>query len=135
MSDKYKRPVVTNTCPDHQRGAVLVVGLITLLILTIIGVYASRSSTMGTMMATNAQHVAQALAAAENAVITAEKRLINEFAGAPPFDLEDDQTDGLYGLDSVVDIDQLDWNAATGIEREFDADGNLSLVFIFAVDE
>lgn len=114
---------------QHQTGAIMVIGLVTMLILTIIGLYASRASNMGTIMATNAQHVSQALAAAENSVQFAERRIVTEFGGAPPFPLDDDKTDGLYGV-GTLDITTLDWDATNGIERDLDDAGNLIAEYV-----
>lgn len=120
---------LNKTTPQRQEGAVLLIGLVTILILTVIGLYASRASTMGIMMATNSQHIALALAAAENSVAAGEKRIVTTFGGAPTYDLNDVQSDGMYYIGDV-DMDTVDWEAPSGIERDFDINGNLVAEYI-----
>lgn len=125
----HNRPMRTMPMRTQQQGTILVVGLITILVLTIIGLHASRTSIMGLQMANNNQHIVVALAGAENSVTAGETRIIDLFGGAPTFDLDVDATDGFYSTGSI-DMDALDWELPSGIEREFDADGNLVAEYV-----
>ena len=62
---------------NRQRGAVLIVALVFLVILTMLGVTAMTGTTMELRMAGNARDVAVALAAAEAAVRDAENDILN----------------------------------------------------------
>lgn len=114
---------------QRQKGAALFVGLVTLLVLTVIGLHASRSATMSLIAASNAQESALALAAAEDSVALGEQATLARFGGTAPGDLDTDATDGFYN-DGSVALDTLDWDQANGIERIFDADGNLLGEFV-----
>jgi hypothetical protein len=54
--------------PRHQRGAVLIFGMLLLLVMTIIGVTAMRSATLEERMAANESFVYQSMQAAESAI-------------------------------------------------------------------
>ena len=61
--------------PAHQRGAVLIVSLILLLVMTIIGVFAMRGTTMEERMAGNMRDRSMAFEAGESALRDAERWL------------------------------------------------------------
>ena len=115
--------------PRRQRGAVLVVGLITLVVLTIIGLHASRSATMGMVAATNAQESAVALAAAEDSASIGERQTLALYGGSFPGDLSDNAADGYYE-EGTVDLNTLDWTQANGIERVYAVDGTLLAEYV-----
>lgn len=73
-----------------QRGAILIVALIFMLLLTMVGVSSMRSSTLQERMAGNTKDIQLALQAAEAALREAESQLAGVAVG--PFD----GSDGLY---------------------------------------
>ena len=115
------------TLPARQRGAILVVGLITLVVLTIVGLHASRNSAMGLIAATNSQE--SALAAAEDSAAIGERQTFANYGGSFPGDLSLDPLDGYYE-DGDVDLETLDWTQQNGIERVFAPDGTLLAEFV-----
>lgn len=115
--------------PAAQRGAVLLVGLVVLLVLTIIGLHASRSSTLGLIAATNSQEAMLALAAAEESAVAGERRIVAVFGGAAPGDLATDANDEFYA-EGGIDLDTFDWDQQLGIGREFDPAGNLLAEYV-----
>lgn len=92
----------------QQRGAVLVISMIILLILTMLGVTSMRSTSLEERMAGNARDRHIAFEAAESALIDAEN-FLETVATTGDFDL--DGTDGLYNDDaSLTDIETyVDW--------------------------
>lgn len=91
-----------------QRGSVLIVSLIFLLLLTIIGVGAMQSATLQERMAGNTRDSNTAFQAAEAATRAAEKYL--ESASVGPFD----GTKGMYRYcaagETSTECDQPDWS-------------------------
>ncbi len=96
--------------PSKQRGAALFVSLIMLLLMTMIGLAATRSSNLELIMGTNTQNAAQALLRAENSTLDGEERIIANFNGAPSTDFSINTADGLYRDDEIV-VDALNWAA------------------------
>ena len=99
---------------SRQQGAVLYIALILLLILTIIGVAASRLQTGEAVMARNDHNHQLAMQAAEAALRNAEINLIDGTWLLPQF-LQNNA--GLYVLSDYVQAngssiaDQINWNA------------------------
>lgn len=92
------KPVIP---PNAQYGAVLLVSLMILLIMTVIGIAAMSTTTMEEKMAANNQQRQQALQAAETALRDAEDWLFNNVTTVA--DLADfDGSDGLYGTAPTV---------------------------------
>ena len=105
---------------SRQRGAVLYIALILLLILTIIGIAAARLQTGEAVMARNDHNHQLALQAAEAALRDAEINLADGTWTIPQFAAN---TNGLYmlsleatgGLPSGIPgsiVEQINWNAA-----------------------
>jgi len=65
--------------PSTQRGIALITGMILLVVMTLLGVTAMRSSTQGARMAANYQHKQQSFQAAESALM--------DMMNAPPADV------------------------------------------------
>lgn len=65
-----------NSRPSRQRGAVLVIGLLILLVMTLLGVTAMSTSTMQERMSANGMNVSIAFQAAESAVVAAMSNLV-----------------------------------------------------------
>ncbi len=126
---RFRHSAQTLGARKKQSGTILVIGLITILVITIIGIHSSRSSVMNLQMANNNQHIVVALAGAENSVVFGETRVFDLFAGPPTFDLDVDALDGFYSNGSI-DMSALDWELPSGIEREFDVDGNLIAEYV-----
>jgi type IV pilus assembly protein PilX len=59
---------MTRSLPQAQRGAALIVGLVLLLVMTLLGVAAMRTSTLQLVMAGNSQYSQLAFQAAESGV-------------------------------------------------------------------
>lgn len=83
--------------PQHQSGAVLVISLIMLLLLTIIGVTGVQSTSLEEKMAGNMRDKNLAFQAAESALNAAEKSLDTAL---PPFDAAG--TGGFYSAASTI---------------------------------
>lgn len=84
---------------SEQKGAVLVVSLMILVILTLVGVTAMATSSLEAVMAGNTQLQTRALANAENTLLTAEAAVDNITTTAGAFDWS--QTDGYYLFDTT----------------------------------
>lgn len=112
--------------PRAQRGAILLVGLVTLLVLTIIGLHASRASTMSLIAATNSQEATLALAAAEESVVAGERQVLVNFRLIDP---ADDPADPYYDVGDI-NLNNFNWNALNGVGREFDAAGQLVAEYV-----
>lgn len=93
----------------QQRGAVLIVSMIMLLLLTLLGVTAMRTTALEERMAGNARDRHVAFEAAEAALVEAEM-FLRTIVTTAPFDLNG--ADGLYNDDgSLGDIEEyVDWN-------------------------
>ena len=94
---------------QKQHGAVLIISMIILLMLTILGVTSMRSTALEERMAGNARDQHIAFEAAEAALANAED-FASTIATTGAFDL--DGTDGLYNDDtSLADIETyIDWS-------------------------
>ena len=94
---------------QHQRGAVLIISMIILLLLTILGVTSMRTTQLEERMAGNARDRHIAFEAAEAALVDAEQ-FIQTIVTKNPFDL--DGSDGLYEDSGAVGKieNYVDWN-------------------------
>ena len=127
-----------NKMNKHQAGAVLVVGLFVLLILSIIGVFATQSSELQEKMAGNVRNRNLAFQAAESALVAGETYLAK--TSAPVFNC----TNGLYkprdincdgALETVEVWDDSSVWGTEGKSVKFDTDGvasNIDLVGLVA---
>jgi type IV pilus assembly protein PilX len=101
---------------DRQAGAVLIVGLVILLVLTLIGVTAMRSSLLEERMTGNIQDNQVAFQAAEAALRDGELAL--QQPTLPDFN----GTDGFYGVPAATDPPRwktLNWDSSTAV-REYE---------------
>jgi len=94
---------------QKQRGAVLIISMIILLMMTILGVTSMRTTALEERMAGNARDRYVAFEAAESALIDAET-YIQTIVTKNPFDL--DGSDGLYSDDSSFGKieEYVDWD-------------------------
>jgi type IV pilus assembly protein PilX len=109
-----------------ERGAALFVALIMLLVLTLIGVAVVRSSGTQIIASANVQLAAEALNAAENSALTAERRILAEFGGIPTFDFDEVADDGLYNVGGVA-VTTTDWD---GIAHESEDDAQYVVEYL-----
>lgn len=101
-------PHRTPTVGPHQSGAVLVVSLLILLVMTLLGVSALSTSSLEEKMASNLQDKALAFEAAEAALREGEEFL--EGVGIPAFN----GTNGLY-QQNALSWDTLDWTDTSAV--------------------
>jgi type IV pilus assembly protein PilX len=96
----------------RQRGAVLMVSLVMLILVTLIGVAIMQTSNMEVVMVSNAQSRMTAMSEAENALVDGEREITTDYPGTPSWDWSAVTTDGLYTAGdfagSIVDV--VDWN-------------------------
>lgn len=89
--------------PDTQRGAVLVVALVMLLLLTIIGLASIRGTTLQENMAGNLRESSLSLQAAEAALRKGEKTILDKFIDNSFHDLEINDIEDVYaGFEGVI---------------------------------
>ena len=111
----------SNVCKrGQQRGAVMIVALIMLVIITLLAVSAVQTSNLEVLMATNTQARASALVDAENALVDGELYITTTYPSTPLFDWSDDITggaldaehDGFYTIGEGVasTVDDIDWS-------------------------
>ncbi|MGD8177230.1 pilus assembly PilX family protein [Marinimicrobium sp. ARAG 43.8] len=121
-----------------QRGAVLIIGLIMLLLMTIVGLAAIRGSGLQEMMAGNMRERTLAFQAAEAGLREGETELIN----LAPEDF-DDQVNGLYPDLGVVSTNPFqqslsEWSAeqwgARGLQTSLSLEGPVSGPPIYVVE-
>lgn len=96
--------------PSRSQGFSLVVGLVLLLVMTLIGVTATRVARTELLLANNAQNAAEAFSGAENSATAGERDVFVNFSGPPTFDFSADNTDGYYTIGELPAI-QTDWSA------------------------
>jgi type IV pilus assembly protein PilX len=101
---------------QRQRGTVLIVSLLLLLILTILATDAMRIATFDIALAGNVQAQSRALARAEEGLSEAEDFIATNFPSTPAFDWSTDADDGLYMPGEVTGsaVTFVDWSAADG---------------------
>jgi Tfp pilus assembly protein PilX len=99
----------------NQRGVVLVVSLVILLVMTLIGVFGMRTAILDNMMANNAQFQTEALNEAEVVVLAGENDIQAVTDDGVALDLNDNQTDRYYDATSTsgqdVDPSLHDWTS------------------------
>lgn len=94
---------------SRERGVVLVVSLLMLLVLTLIGLAATRSTTIEQRLTANQRDTAVAVQGAEAALRDGESLLAS--AGLPDFSLN---TAGAYTASTMtVNWKTIDWNSST----------------------
>lgn len=96
--------------PANQRGMVLIISLIMLMVLTMIGISSMRISGLEVIMGTNTENTIESLMVAEDSALSGEIKITEDFSGAPTYDLSVNPYDGFY-LDDNVAIDTLDWSS------------------------
>jgi Tfp pilus assembly protein PilX len=105
MSTNFAKPVSL----PHQRGSALLVALVLVLALALIGITIVRSSGSQVVAGTNTQMATEALNAAEDSELAAERRVFADFNGVPTFDFDTNHADGLY-MPGGVTINSTDWS-------------------------
>jgi type IV pilus assembly protein PilX len=114
-----------------QRGAVLLMSLIVLLVLSVVTVTAARTSGIELLIANNTQFATDAFLRAEAGVTAAENYIATTHGqGGPAFDFDAVTTDGLYTRDGV-DPSRADWS---GIAFESVVDGNGNEVARYVIE-
>ncbi len=98
----------------QQRGAVMIVSLIMLVVITLLAVSAVQTSNLEVLMATNTQARASALANAENSLVDGELWIITNYPGTPLFDWSADagavDEDGMYTVGDIAStVDNIAW--------------------------
>jgi len=91
-----------------QKGVVLVIGMLMLIVLTLIGLTGMRMTTFEEKMAGNTKDKNTALQAAEAALMTAETYIENNIITTGVFDT--DGTDGLYDDSNEKIWNLVDWS-------------------------
>ncbi|MFQ5635196.1 MAG: PilX N-terminal domain-containing pilus assembly protein [Gammaproteobacteria bacterium] len=94
--------------PGEQQGVALIVCMITLMVLTFIGMSSTRISKLEVLMGTNTQDSVTSFMIAEDSVFAGEQRVATVFNGPPTMNLSANTQDGLY-MDVDIEIDTLDW--------------------------
>ena len=112
-----------------QRGAVMIVSLIMLVIITLLAVSAVQTSNLEMLMATNTQARTSALATAENSLVDGELWILANFPGTPLFDWSDDagalDEDGRYTVGDIVStVDDIAWTVVPAVGYELSPNGN-----------
>ena len=120
--------------PGEQRGAVMIVSLIMLVIVTLLAVAAVQTSNLEVLMATNTQARASALASAENGLVDGELWITGNFPSTPLFDWSADagnvDEDGRYTIGDIVSsVDNIAWAVVPApgddpVGYELSANGN-----------
>ena len=97
---------------QHQHGAVLIISMIILLLLTILGVTSMRTTQLEERMAGNARDRHVAFEAAEAALVDAEQ-FVQTIVTKNPFDT--DGSDGLYEDSSAIGRieEYVDWSGGS----------------------
>ena len=108
---------------ERERGVVLLMSLIVLLVLSVVAVTAARSSGLELLIANNTQFATDAFLRAEAGVSAAENYIQTTHPqGGPAFDFDAVTTDGLYTRDAINPRD-TDWSGFS-FERVLDGNGN-----------
>ena len=111
-----------------QRGAVMIVSMIMLLIVTLLAVAAVQTSNLEVLMATNTQARASALATAENSLVDGELWITANYPGTPLFDWAADagdvDEDGKYNSGDIAStVDGIDWVTEPAVGYELSPNG------------
>jgi len=107
------KQTITQTKP-HQKGSALLVSLIILVVMTLLGLSAMRTSTMEERMAGNMRDSELAFQAAEAALRAAEKNISDNIISTAAFDT--DGTDGLYNNDDERIWETINWTSSDSLE-------------------
>jgi len=94
---------------NKQRGAVLVISLIILMMLLIIGVSSARISGIELLIGANARDSMVSLLLAEDSALAGEQKVFNDFSGPPTINMGE-ADDGFY-LDDSIDVLVVDWSS------------------------
>lgn len=97
----------------RQRGAVLAVGLVILLVITLLGLAGIQGTSLEERMAGNSLDRQRAFQAAEAALLVGEAYLRTSVSVTQVFD--DDGTDGLYDNSNLKLWQALNWNGTDSI--------------------
>lgn len=108
-----KQIVLPNSCPRAHKGAVLIVSLMLLVVITILGVSGMRNTTLDERMAGNMRDLQLAFYAAESALYEAGQKL--KTISLPAFN----NTNGYYETDSSL-WESIDWDPDNGEVIEVD---------------
>jgi type IV pilus assembly protein PilX len=99
--------MATQCLPNKQKGVVLVIGLIMLVLLTLLGITGAQNALFEEKMASNVRDKNMAFEAAEAALIAGENYIQKNVISTGPFD--SDGSDGLYN-NAIENIWQkVDW--------------------------
>ncbi|HFE32671.1 MAG TPA: pilus assembly protein PilX [Gammaproteobacteria bacterium] len=98
----------------QQRGAVLIVSLIMLLVMTLLGVSSMKGSAMEEKMTRNLHDKNLAFQAAEAALRAAEQNIQDNIIATNIFDT--DGSDGLYDRSDLRIWENIDWTANDSLE-------------------
>ena len=136
------------TCnrPHDQRGAALILALLILLVMTILGVTAMRTSNLELIMATNTQEQVMAMANAENTVVDGERDVSTNFAGPfdPAWGWSGNNNDGYFRMDPLLALDtansaleDVDWPdvAADGVGYVAGPNGRYTVEYMGSVQD
>jgi type IV pilus assembly protein PilX len=109
------KPYISKTLGLKQHGAVLLVSLVILLVLTIIGVSAMRNTVLEEKMVSNMRDKSLSFEAAEATLRAAEKYIKDNVVSTNAFDT--DGSDGLYDKSNMKLWKTLNWDANDSIEN------------------
>ena len=132
--------------PNDQRGAALILALLILLVMTILGVTAMRTSNLELIMATNTQEQVMAMANAENTLVDAERDISTNFSGPydPVWAWSGNNNDGYYRMDPSLGLDvansaaeDVDWPdlAADGVGYVTGPNGRYTVEYMGSVQD
>lgn len=123
-----ERKEITVAVPGGQRGVVLILGLIMLLLMTIVGLAAIRGTGLQEAMAGNMRDRNLAFQAAEAGLRDGEEFIRSTDIGDLTF-TENASTKGLYTDQNQPDFDPVNtWDAAAWTARGIETDMELKLV-------
>ncbi len=105
--------IETRLRPPREIGAVLVVCMVVLAIVSLLALNSIKFSVLEQIFANNARWQADALVIAEDGVIDGEQDIATNFSGVPTFDWSADTTDGFYYAGDIADIDSI-WSGNSG---------------------
>ncbi len=98
---------------DRQRGSILVISLLLLLVLSLLGTLATTNSRIESQISTNDKTYKDAFVAAEYALVMGEMRVEREFRTDVALEMQaaDSPADGLYGRGERPAWANLHWDA------------------------
>jgi Tfp pilus assembly protein PilX len=139
----------------RQRGTVLAVSLLMLVVVTLLAVTAMTQANLDLRLASNGQARAAALAQAENALVDAETLIVANFQSGPPVSWSSDGTDGFFMLEDLralgrsrnvtlttteqaanpppqLAVKVVDWDAANGTFEDGASGGRYTVEYLGA---